>query len=108
MSKNEKQVRKPDFVNSFTHEEVSTYPMYDFKKTVIKDLKEKQEKFLGKCPICGEQLKYSGGNILTCANMKCKGTPKKVIIEKEDKTVYSPYFKLLTSSYGCYGERLFS
>lgn len=37
-------------------------------------LKNQQEKFVGKCRVCGQNLTYiDGTNVLACTNTSCKG-----------------------------------
>ena len=58
------------------------------KKPVVKKtsdavkLKKQQEDFMSKhrCKACGAPMAYSGGNIMTCVNEKCKG----IEVKRED------------------------
>ena len=104
----EKRERKPEFVNRYTGEELSVYPISGIyskdSRSKEEDVKARKEKFVGKCPCCKEPLEYHGGNVLTCSNVKCKGVPHKSKVGDEEVTVYSPYFKLVSSSYGSYGK----
>ena len=48
-------------------------------------LQKQQEKFVGKCKVCGENLTYIyGTNVLACTNEKCKGI--KMTSKNEDDT----------------------
>ena len=122
MSKKEKDTSRFKFVNRFTGEELSTYAWYREKETKkpTKEYSEaelekhkqkidsKKKEFTGTCPICKEQLHYLGGNILLCNNTKCRGVEKKVTLEDGTKvSEFTQYHKLVSSSYGCYGEKLF-
>lgn len=48
-------------------------------------LAKQQERFVGKCKVCGENLTYiHGTNVLACTNEKCKGI--KMTSKNEDGT----------------------
>ena len=48
-------------------------------------LKKQQEKFVGKCKVCGQDLTYIyGTNVLACTNESCKGI--KMTSKNEDGT----------------------
>lgn len=49
---------------------------------------EKQDKFVGKCSVCGNTLHYIvGTNVIVCSNPDCKGFKNKGK-EKKDNFVY--------------------
>lgn len=51
----------------------------------VEQLKNQQEKFAGKCKVCGQNLTYHyGTNVLSCTNPDCKGI--KMTSKNEDGT----------------------
>ena len=95
MSKKEKGKVYYSF-EDFAVNEMGMKPLRRVTKDKQK-LAAQQEKFLGTCPYCKEQLHYSyGTNIVSCTNPECKG--KKVTSkDKEGNEVvtYKPYFRIL-------------
>ena len=81
------------------------------KQTKDKDKLQKQrEKFCGfhKCKACGEPMVYNGGNIMTCANEKCKG----IKVEKKDAEgntiiTYLTSYELLDDHFAEVAENIF-
>lgn len=74
-----------------------------------KKLESQKDKILGVCPYCKTKLNYNGGNVLTCANDKCKG--RKVETVLSDGTIdvkYYPYYKLLNDKGSMIAQNLFS
>lgn len=71
--------------------------------------KEEQEKFLGVCKICGAPMKYTGGNVVVCGNIDCRGYKKveKDVNTGETKTVYYPIVRLLDNRAMKYVKKLF-
>jgi hypothetical protein len=57
-------------------------PVTKKTKDVVK-LKKQQEDFMSKhrCKACGAPMTYTGGNIMTCLDPKCKG----IEVKHEDK-----------------------
>lgn len=57
-----------------------------------KELLIAQNKFLGKCPVCGQKLKkVDGVNLLRCENSYCKG----VKVYKSGIPHFEPYIRIL-------------
>lgn len=51
-----------------------------------------QNKFLGKCPICGRPLKkMKDVNILRCTNQVCPGVTR----HKQGESFQEPYYRIL-------------
>ena len=51
----------------------------------VEKLQKQQERFVGKCKVCGENLTYIyGTNVLACTNDKCQGV--KMTAKNEDGT----------------------
>ena len=63
-------------------------------------LKAQQEKFAGKCKVCGQDLTYHyGTNVLTCTNVKCKGIEKRYPNDDGIETVrYIPVTRMVDST----------
>lgn len=52
-----------------------------------------QNKFLGKCPVCGQRLKKMDGvNILRCENNFCSG----VELHRNGEVHREPYYKIMS------------
>lgn len=72
-------------------------------------LKSQQEKFLGKCKACGQNLSFlHDTNILCCQNEACKGY--KIVTKNEDGTEnvrYAPVYRVLDEVGAEIGANLF-
>lgn len=115
MKNNGSRVRTPEYTNRFTGEELNLYPTAfsqlskcDGKNVNEKVLEEKRDKFLGTCPICKTKLQYHGGNVLSCPNERCKGRSYKTEIDGKETVVYRPIYRIVSESYGSYGDKLFN
>lgn len=71
------------------------------KKTKNHVSQEDQEKFAGKCRVCGHSLQYiDGTNVMVCSNPECKGSGRK----DED---YIPVYRCLNPKSTKTAKRLF-
>lgn len=80
------------------------------KTTDANKLKDQQERFVGKCKVCGEKLTWvEGTNVLACKNENCKGIRMSSINEDgEEKVWYIPVVRRLDEDGLRIAERLFS
>lgn len=89
----------------------SQNPNKSKKKAEIDKLEKQQTQFLSKhvCKACHVPMVYTGGNVLTCNNPKCKGIPE-TRVDKEGKeyTVYHTSYDLLSAKGASIASRLFS
>ena len=109
MGKNNKAKNKrnntADYVNKFTGEKLSTYPVMatllgkevsartDNEEKLNKQIENFENRYV--CPFCGQKRKWiSGTNLMVCKNEACKGFKKK---SKEEEAGYEPSFKILSN-----------
>ena len=96
-----------DYVNKFTGEKLSTYPIMAAllskeisNRTSNEEKLQKQiEKFKGKykCPFCGQDRRWiPGTNVMVCVNESCKGFKAKDKKKEGEEIVY-PSFKILST-----------
>ena len=73
-------------INEFAKEYYGLNPVSRRTKDENK-LKKQQEKLLGICPICKQQMSYVlGTNVVVCKNPSCKGKEKEITL-KDGTTV---------------------
>ena len=98
-----------DFKNSYTNEDLTVYSIAsvlekalsgtDYKVSVddrpVQNKEKRKNAILGVCPVCKEPLSYSTGNVAVCKNEKCNGVPYTVMVGEEEKTYYTPVYKIL-------------
>lgn len=109
MGKNNKAKSKrnntTDYVNKFTGEKLSTYPVMaqllgkeissrtDNEEKLNKQIEDFENRYV--CPFCGEKRKWiPGTNLMVCKNEACKGFKRK---GKDTEEVYTPSFKCLSN-----------
>ena len=110
MGKNNKAKSKrnntADYVNKFTGEKLSTYPVMakllgkevsartDNEEKLNKQIENFENRYV--CPFCGEKRKWiPGTNLMVCKNEACKGFKRKGRNTAEE--TYTPSFKCLSN-----------